>query len=423
MLFSFIHTSDLHLDCPFDGLGSIPADLAGVLRQATFTAFDRLVDLCIEKKTSFLLVAGDIYNSEDKSLRAQLKFRNGLAKLSDAGIDSYVVFGNHDPTSGWSASLDWPPKAHIYHSRSVESHEACCGDTPVAMISGVSYPKKDVRNNLAAQFPKRDGSLFSIGLLHCSCGLSGGSHEPYAACDLSDLSREYDYWALGHVHSRSVLQQSNPTVVYPGNPQGLNPKETGPRGCYLVEVDDNNEAHLEFIETDSVRWFWEDVSVEDVSREQDVLDALSNKLSDVRSRASRPALVRWNLTGRTPLHRMLSRSEFITDLVDSLRETESTSSDEMVWVESIRNMTRPVIDIEERRMSEDFTGDFVRLVQAARGSGEELAKLREVLSPVLAQSDASKYLPSPSEAQILAWLEEAELHGLDELIGDGGGDQ
>jgi hypothetical protein len=191
----------------------------------------------------------------------------------------------------------------------------------------------------------------------------------------------------------------------------------------LVEVDDNNEAHLEFIETDSVRWFWEDVPVEDASREQDILDALSQKLSDVRSRASRPALVRWNLTGRTPLHRMLSRTEFITDLVDSLRETESASSDEMVWVESIRNTTRPVIDIEERRRSEDFTGDFVRLVQVARGSREELAKLREVLSPVLAQSDASKYLPSPSEAQILAWLEEAELHGLDELIGDGGGEQ
>jgi len=421
LLFSFIHTSDLHLDCPFDGLGHIPTDLGAVLRQATFTAFDQIIDLCIERKAAFLLVAGDVYNSEDRSLRAQLRFRNGLAKLSDTGIASYVVFGNHDPTSGWSASLDWPANVHILHSKGVETHEACCGGTQVALISGISYPKKDVRDNLASQFPKRDGSLFSIALLHCSCGFSG-PHEPYAACDISDLSGDYDYWALGHVHTRGVLRQSSPIVVYPGNPQGLNPKETGPRGCYLVEVDDSGEAHLEFVETDAVRWFWEDVSVEGLSREQDILDALGQSMEEVRSRASRPALVRWNLTGRTPLHRLLSRPDFVADLVSDLREAESTKGSDLVWVESIRNMARPVIDIEERRRSEDFTGDFVRLAQAVRGSKEELAKLGEVLMPVLAQSDASKYLPSPTEAQILAWLEEAELHGLDELIGDGGGE-
>ena len=44
-----------------------------------------------------------------------------------------------------------------------------------------------------------------------------------------------DYWALGHIHKQEVLAE-NPWVVYAGSPQGINPKETGPHGCFVVEI-------------------------------------------------------------------------------------------------------------------------------------------------------------------------------------------
>jgi len=43
-------------------------------------------------------------------------------------------------------------------------------------------------------------------------------------------------------------------VAYPGNPQGRNPRETGPRGCFQVDVDRNGRAHVQFVETNLVRW-------------------------------------------------------------------------------------------------------------------------------------------------------------------------
>ena len=84
--FSFIHAADLHLGSPFKGIGSDLATAAETLRSATFDAFSALIDLCIEKSVDFLLVAGDVFDLSDRSLRAQLAFRGGLTRLSKAGM-------------------------------------------------------------------------------------------------------------------------------------------------------------------------------------------------------------------------------------------------------------------------------------------------------------------------------------------------
>ena len=91
-------------------------------------------------------------------------------------------------------------------------------------------------------------------MLHANVG-GHPDHDSYAPCSVADLAATgLDYWALGHVHTRQVLQGEDPAVVYPGNPQGRHPGETGPRGVYLVEVDDRGGIGLDFRPTDVVRW-------------------------------------------------------------------------------------------------------------------------------------------------------------------------
>ncbi len=90
--FSFIHASDLHLDSPFKGLTSESSDVAKILRSATFNAFENLIQLCIDKQVNFLVVAGDIYDGEDRSLRAQLRFLDGVKRLADNNIKCFVGF-------------------------------------------------------------------------------------------------------------------------------------------------------------------------------------------------------------------------------------------------------------------------------------------------------------------------------------------
>ncbi len=83
---SFIHTSDLHLDSTFLGFSEVNHELIKILLKSTFQAYDSIINICIQKKVDFLLIAGDVYDSANKSLYAQLKFLVGLKKLSDAAF-------------------------------------------------------------------------------------------------------------------------------------------------------------------------------------------------------------------------------------------------------------------------------------------------------------------------------------------------
>ena len=418
MSFSFVHAADLHLDCPFGGIRDIPPEVAAALKDATFTAWDRIVDLSIESGAAFLVVAGDVYNSTDKSLRAQLRFRDGLARLAEAGIPSYIVFGNHDPAGEWSDALDWPDRAHFLSHKSVETRDVVSNGTQIAGVTGISYPKREVRENLAARYTRGDRSVFSVALLHCSCGPSG-DHEPYAVCTLDDLSRQtFDYWALGHIHTRAILKDSGPAVVYPGNPQGLNPKETGARGCYLVHVDDSGVPHPEFCETDSIRWFRQEIKIDGMTREQEVITALRDEVEQIRAVAGRPALVRFELIGRGGVHASLSRASVLNDITGDLRNWEALEGD-FVWVESLRASTKPAVDLEERRKAEDFVGDFLRTVQEARENPEVFEALKSALDPLFNDSRAHKVLSQPTDERMHEWLDAAEVYAFDALVGDG----
>jgi len=83
---------------PFEGIHAAAPAIAAVLREATFTAFDRIIDLAIEETVDFIVVAGDVHDGENRSLRAQLRFRDAIRKAGDAGLRCFVAHGNHDPS-------------------------------------------------------------------------------------------------------------------------------------------------------------------------------------------------------------------------------------------------------------------------------------------------------------------------------------
>ena len=106
----FIHTADLHLDTPFKGLSRMNSDLSKRLKDATFRSFRKIIDLCSDKKVDFLIISGDIFDSENKSLAAQLRFVTELKSLSEKGIPVYFICGNHDPLKSWLDTIELPDK-------------------------------------------------------------------------------------------------------------------------------------------------------------------------------------------------------------------------------------------------------------------------------------------------------------------------
>ena len=136
----FVHAADLHLDSPFVGIrAAAPDNVASALHDATFAAYENIIELCIEEEVDALLVAGDVYDSADRSLRAQLKFVDGLKRLDEAGIRSFVCHGNHDPLDGWEARLDYPPSCTRF-GPDFEAVPVFENDPSRAVVHGISYP-------------------------------------------------------------------------------------------------------------------------------------------------------------------------------------------------------------------------------------------------------------------------------------------
>ncbi|WP_434402151.1 DNA repair exonuclease [Planococcus sp. 11815] len=246
----FIHSADLHLGSPFSGMKGLGAEQWKTLQNSTLAAFERLISYTLETRPDFLLIVGDIYDAEDRNLRAQHRFQQGMEQLHEAGIPVFLSHGNHDHLSGGGASFDLPSNVHVFQD-SVENMMLPVRGATVK-IAGFSYGRRHITESMIEHYPSKENGVIQIGMLHGS-EESDTEHAVYAPFRKEQLlAKNYDYWALGHIHKRQQLSL-DPPIVYPGNLQGRHRKESGPKGFYEVVLTDGH-AELEFIGAEAVRF-------------------------------------------------------------------------------------------------------------------------------------------------------------------------
>lgn len=434
--FRFLHTGDLHLDSPFSGLvGEAPEQVASALRSATLSAWDRIVELAVGERIDFVVVAGDVFEHANRTLLAQVRFRDGLARLGNLGIASYVVTGNHDPLSGWEPSVDWPASVHRFGADEVGECRVMRDGVEIARVYGISYPRRDVSENLALRFRRSPDAPFAVGLLHANVGSQPG-HYPYAPCSMSDLRASgIDYWALGHVHRPAILSPEAPTVVYCGNPQGRDPGEADPRGCWIVDVHASGRATPHFHPADVVRWRLVELPVEGIEGEEALIEAVVGAVESAQADAGRSIVARVTLTGRAPLHRALRRAG-LRDELRQLAQERLPLTTPFTWIESLRDATRPSVDVASVGAPGTFLGELLdesaharELVRAADeteadADGEEQMALidwEERLDPLYSHARAGRVLRGsrPSPDRLAELLEEAERRVVDRLVDSG----
>jgi exonuclease SbcD len=415
----FVHTGDLHLDSPFLGLGqAVPERIASALRDATLRSWERIVRLAIDEHVDAVLVAGDVFEGANRTLRAQVAFRDGLEQLARERIPSFVVTGNHDPLSGWEPAVTWPDLAYRFPASDVSSRPMLRDGVELARVHGISYGVRNVTRNLAATFLRDGDEPFAIGLLHANVGGIEG-HANYAPCSLSDLaSSGMDYWALGHIHRHGILRAADPTIVYCGNPQGRDPGETDPRGCYLVEVDERGRVVPAFRPMDVVRWQRLSLPIEGIATDEGLYQAVGDAIESAATAAGRSIVALVTLTGRGPLHASLRRPAVLRDVQLLVRERFGIG-EPFAWLETIRDETRPTIDLAVRRAAGDLLGETLREFERSRlalRQGQQ-ADLHDLLLDLYDHPRVRRALggAQPGTAELLALLESAEAQVIDQL--------
>ena len=383
--FRFLHAADIHLDSPLRGLARYDGVPLDEVRGAARAAFDRLVAFALEEAVDFLVIAGDLFDGDWKDMGTGVYLARQLGRLSQAGIPLFVIAGNHDAAAVITKNVPWPDTVKVFGHRKAETHRL---EHLGVAVHGQSFATQHVYDDLAQDYPSPESGMFNVGVLHTSIGGYEG-HAAYAPCTIPALqAKGYDYWALGHVHDLQVVAEA-PHIVFSGNLQGRNIRETGAKGAVLVEVRDRTITHLEHVPLDVVRWARAIVDCTGCTTIDAVHAQVRRILSAVHGAAAdgRPLVVRLVLQGETPVAGAMKDRVAIQR--DELRALAAAVAADL-WLEKI------VLDVRAPTLP-DADGaapdEFMALLAEAAANPELAALLAEDLRPFVTGH------PRPEEAE------------------------
>ena len=402
MPFRFVHTADIHLDSPLRSLSLRNPELAQLIGDSTRQALVSIVALCLEEQVDALIIAGDLYDGEQTSMKTARFLAAQLARLSQAGIAVYKIRGNHDALSKITQELVLPDGVKVFGGRAEMVLHT--GNGIDIAIHGMSFGKPQAPESLLPKYRPPEAGAVNIGIMHTSVGGAAG-HDLYAPTSATDLhAAGFDYWALGHIHKRTQHAGVR-TVIMPGMPQGRDINEAGEKTVSLVTVGDDRSIRVEERLTSVAQFERVSVDLSDAQDWRSAMGRIEAALGAARNATRAPHLVaRLQLNGRTAMAWRLRRDR---DLL--LAETEQRAEGlGQVWIEKIEIATEA-----PSQASSSVLADPVN----------ELGELmrRDILTAPMTLADVKHLVEDlrselPAEIRNFAGSDEAELDSFVELL-------
>jgi len=228
-----IHTSDVHLGNPLGWLGPRAAEQREELRRT----LSKIVDLVIDQHADALVVAGDLFNSNNPSAATVRFVLREFARLTSESRASVVLLpGSHDSLGAESLYTSYRAEFGRLERVSVLGLDGL-GSVGVEN-AGLRIHGSPLRgqgpDRFAAELVPDESLAFNVVLLHgCAEGGAGEVAAPFSAEDLPGPG--WSYYALGHLGSWHEIEGGGGPAVYPGSPE-------------LVAVEGGGQGHVARVE-------------------------------------------------------------------------------------------------------------------------------------------------------------------------------
>lgn len=242
----FIHLADLHLGRRVSGYS--------LIEDQTFI-LEKINDIISEENPDFIIIAGDVYDKLSPPVEAVTLLDEFLTKLSDSGIQTFIIAGNHDSPEriAFGANLMNKSGIHfspIYNGKAEKFTAAdAFGEADIYMLpylraaearrffpdAGISSTESAVRTAIAAM--QIDTSRRNIIISHqfVDGGITSDSERNAVGGTDSvpaDCYKDFDYAALGHLHKPQKMTADS--IRYGGTPLKYSISEANDRKCVTV---------------------------------------------------------------------------------------------------------------------------------------------------------------------------------------------
>ncbi|MCG8550202.1 MAG: DNA repair exonuclease, partial [Desulfobacterales bacterium] len=186
----------------------------------------------------------------------------------------------------------------------------------------------------------------------------------------------------GHIHKQEIVSR-DPFVVFPGCIQGRHIKESGPKGCILVTVEEEAVKEIEKIPLDVLRWVHTRIDLTDIEERRDILEIIRQTIEQEQiSAEERPLAMRLKLIGATKLSDQLAA--FPENFEQQIKALGAETAGDQLWIERIENKTRGKYDLESALAHDNAMGKLLKSILSIpddidriEGLADKLAELRQ----------------------------------------------
>ncbi len=239
MKFKFAHMADVHLGAFRDPK----------LRELNYAAFEQAIEKCIEADVDFILISGDLFDSNIPDTKIAERAARLLKKVKDLGIRVYVIYGSHDYSPTKASMLDIFHSAGLIINLTKEEGVRLIEDKRTGVkLAGIGGRKIGIEMDLLrsldlSQIEVEKG--FKIFLFHTAVKeLLPNDYKHIESIPLASLPTGFSYYAGGHIHATSTLRKGEVYFAYPGPLFGYDYRDLEAmakgerRGFFIISVED-----------------------------------------------------------------------------------------------------------------------------------------------------------------------------------------
>ncbi|MBW3085548.1 3',5'-cyclic adenosine monophosphate phosphodiesterase CpdA [Austwickia sp. TVS 96-490-7B] len=338
----FLHTSDWQLGMTRHFL---EGEAQGRYGQARLDAVRAIADLARERHCDFIVVAGDVF---DSNLVSSQVVRRAFDALTEIDVPVYLLPGNHDALNAASVYRNDVFRAecpcHVHVLDQPRAWPVAPGveiiAAPLTSNSPIADPTDAVLSDLPADGTRR------ILLAHGQIDQIDPDARSVSAIRLAPLEaalREgrLHYVALGDRHSRLSVGHTG-AVHYSGTPEVTSFREEFPGDVLIVELPPDRPAHVDAVHIG--RWHF--VTLEaDVSTAADVTD-LDRRLGELPD------------PERTVVNHILTGTLSLSDHA-ALEEILERHTDRLASCRAWQRHTRIAVHVDGAELSDLGVGGYV----------------------------------------------------------------
>jgi len=246
------HLADTHLGYRQYNLEEREKDIYDVMEE--------IGDKILEEHADIVIHSGDLFDSPRPTTQAYYAFKKFLKRL-DGKAEFFAVLGDHDKPKVRSM----PP--HKLFDDQIQTlgvsgdaeHQQISVNSEKVLVVGISHLSRTYRSVLVDELKKLENLK-----MDCDCSVLV-LHEaidkffPFEeACEigLTELPRNFTYYAMGHLHARIKASHGKGELTYPGSSEIIRSDEIAGwkkfgKGFYIADINgdkvDVTEVNLESI--------------------------------------------------------------------------------------------------------------------------------------------------------------------------------